>query len=513
MMGNNIAPIPGLDVLGCGYQAVTGQYANVDSCEEQLFDFEKLEKKTIHASATNTSYTAPVKLVQYLDKNLRDSNVASGETVEDYVQNFSASVNLQVGYGGFGGSVKSEFKTSSSYSKFEAYTRYQYNASLWILRLDDTAGNPRDFLKDNVRNDIDNLDPVKLYEKYGTHYVAAIKVGGRCVYTAITNKLKSRNTDSFGIYAEATFQFGAFGSSASAEVTKTSEYQSFKQNSRFQTTISGGDPSAFGLDSKPNLEEWAKTVKAHPVLIDFATRDGLVPIWYLAADDNRRQALKDSLLTYFEQNQLPFKMPDGPVLEARWVVGRKQFNDDGSGADEAFAVYKPELGNEGWNWLAQYGVGPSYPASNAEYKVLIVREKPWAKGVLGAIANWDKIWDDAGSGKSNEYNIWRPIAESAVSYKPLGHFYKAHPSRSQIVPQEEHTGRLFTVHQDFLVRGSVGSRLWYDKGTKADKYGSIWKIDAPEDGIDIGAWIGNNSYDKPSTQDVWCLKKSAVHFL
>lgn len=223
--------LPGLDAIGCGYQTVTGEFASIDSCEEQLFDFAQLGYTELTSTATGKTYSFPKKFVQYLDKNIRESETVSGETVEDFVSKLSTSVEIESSYAGFGGSVKAEFNESSEHSRFEAYTRVQYNTTFWRLSLDDSDGKPREFLKQQVRDDIDKDDPNDLYEKYGTHYVNDITVGGRCVTSAITNKLKCSKKQSFGLYLKAKFEMGAFKASGSVDVTKEDEYSKFNENS------------------------------------------------------------------------------------------------------------------------------------------------------------------------------------------------------------------------------------------------------------------------------------------
>lgn len=228
---SSAGPLPGLDAIGCGYQIVTGQYASIDSCGLKLFDFEKIGTTDLFSPATGKTYQFPKKFVQYLDDNVRQSTVISGETVEEFLEKLSTSVEVSAEYKAFSGSVKTEFQNSTEFTRFEAYTRFQYNASLWELNLDETAGNPRDFLKDSVRDDIDNLSPIDLYDRYGTHYVNSIKVGGRCMYSAVTNKLKCNKTQSLGVYVQTKFELEVFKSSATSNVTNESEYKSFEKDS------------------------------------------------------------------------------------------------------------------------------------------------------------------------------------------------------------------------------------------------------------------------------------------
>lgn len=100
-----------------------------------------------------------------MDKNIRESETVSGETVEDFVKKLSTSVELEASYYGFAGSVKAEFSEASEYSRFESYTRLQYNTTFWRLSLDDSAGDHRSFLKDQVRGEIDSIDPSDLCDK------------------------------------------------------------------------------------------------------------------------------------------------------------------------------------------------------------------------------------------------------------------------------------------------------------------------------------------------------------
>lgn len=228
---NSLQQLPGLDAIGCGYQTVNGQFANIDSCVGQLFDFDKIGYKEFTSAATGKTYGIPNKFVQYLDKNKRDSGFVTGNTVEDYLSKLSGSVEIGAKYAGFEGSVKSEFSETSSYSRYNSYTRLQYYTSFWRLTLEETTGNARSFLKDFVRDQIDNLEPMELYRKFGTHYVNDITVGGRCITSAVTNRLKCSDQTSFGVLLKAKFDALVASGSASTNVTNKEDLEKFNENS------------------------------------------------------------------------------------------------------------------------------------------------------------------------------------------------------------------------------------------------------------------------------------------
>lgn len=301
---------------------------------------------------------------------------------------------------------------------------------------------------------------------------------------------------------------GAFSSTADASVTKEEDYKKFTENSKFKTKITGGDPAKYGSDAKPNFEEWANTVRDSPMMVDFDSYQGLLPIWKLAATEKRREELKNAMTDYFQKYKLGFDVDQGPAFEGRWLTGRLQYNDDYSGASRGFAVYRPEL-TDGWFWLAQRGFGPEYPGTGQTIKVLALKPKPWARDVLCPIQSYKKIWDDTGSSKERAYHIFRPVPEDPVDYVPIGHFFIV-DSSDYSFPTEEATKGLMAVHREFVTQGKIGDKMWTDEGTSAYARGSCWKINAPEDGLDCNFFVGHNDYSAPPNADAFCLKKSAI---
>lgn len=110
----------------------------------------------------------------------------------------------------------------------------------------------------------------------------------------------------------------------------------------------------------------------------------LIPIWKLAETKERKKELKEAMDQYFKNHKIGFNVDDGPVFEGRRLTGRLQYNDDGSNAKKAFAVYKPDL-SDGWYWLGQRGFGPFYPKKDQTFDVIAIRPKSWAKGALSPI--------------------------------------------------------------------------------------------------------------------------------
>ena len=58
--------------------------------------------------------------------------------------------------------------------------------------------------------------------------------------------------------------------------------------------------------------------------------------------------------------------------------------------------------------------------------------------VMAPVVNWERVWDDHGSGKSHDCSLWRGVASDPVEYKVIGDFFRGgvdnqNPPSTQVV--------------------------------------------------------------------------------
>ena len=194
-------------------------------------------------------------------------------------------------------------------------------------------------------------------------------------------------------------------------------------------------------------------------------------------------------------------------VEHRNVSFRQLINNDvGSDADIDLATWRPDrkffsrslrlflfadattttkLVPEGWFYL-----GPAATnSSNAPGTGVVVRELE--PGVLVDVADWIQVWNDAGSGTSTDFALWRGVGPTP-DYVVVGGFF----TRSHNKPSLEEARGIKAIHKLALRNTGPGSQIWTDKGSGADEDGAIWSI-STLGVVPTGAFVPVRGYDSP----------------
>merc|ERR1719171_307375 len=89
--------------------------------------------------------------------------------------------------------------------------------------------------------------------------------------------------------------------------------------------------------------------------------------------------------------------------------------------------------------------------------MMLVKKGPFVKEATG----WRRIWNDAGSGKAKDYDIFVPTCGDS-DYVALGV-----ACSFQVKHHQEPSARMALVHKSMCVATSVGNQVWSDAGSRA----------------------------------------------
>jgi hypothetical protein len=180
----------------------------------------------------------------------------------------------------------------------------------------------------------------------------------------------------------------------------------------------------------------------------------------------------------------PAPDPADDALELRYVDDFElMWNDNGSGGWFDGAFYRPIVPN-GFFPLAHvgqqdYGVTRGYTFAAREL----------VPGALTPPIAYTKIYDDSGSGADLDGSFWRPTP--APGYVCLGDVANAGHGEPSL-------DAIRCVRDDLVRDAVIGNGVWNDRGTGADMtFGSWQVVPADDDGLFIGAFVGNDSHTQP----------------
>ncbi|MEO0768203.1 MAG: MAC/perforin domain-containing protein, partial [Cyanobacteria bacterium J06649_4] len=379
--------------LGTGYRAYD-YYADPSSITQNLFDFSDEETLSNYADL--------------LDSSGFSSRFFHGESQKEYFQNISLSIGFSGKYEGFSGEVKSSFDwTTSAESKHEVFN---YTDMIASYRLTVTEQAP---LVGSVKEDIDGaLSPEQLFDKYGTHYLHSVLIGGRVSFISHYDASSAGSSIEAKTVAKAAFLELLKGeSSASAKVSQLAKDALLNR----KMIVHGGDPalavsirdSETGKMSE-SYAAWVASLVEQPAIADFVN-DGLKPLYELAETAERKAELKVAWAAYLKERNayiVDAKTPE--VVKKNAKV--KLIASDGRSVKKASATahyYYPRLSASGEDAIAFTLTGDATPLTSGSNLSIKTTEKfkdtSWRKWsthtYLGAFGNVKELyyWKDYGS--------------------------------------------------------------------------------------------------------------------
>jgi hypothetical protein len=168
------------------------------------------------------------------------------------------------------------------------------------------------------------------------------------------------------------------------------------------------------------------------------------------------------------------------LLITYWNDYGFQFNRHGCSGMDPVTFYSPAGVPAGWYPLGSLIAGYTGPVCWSGCEItwaptILVSSDPnsgdLSNPVLKAPNDYEKIWDDQGSGCTNSGSIWKPLCDPG--YVALG-----------VVTQngytEPSTNRVRCVRRDYTIEANIGDKIWDDSGSGASLSTSAWWIGDPK---------------------------------
>ncbi len=411
------------EYLGSGYD-VFGEYADGVSIKKRIFDLGLVPDKDIRGIPNTHAAYFSVK----------------GESYEEYQSSLTAKVGLGGTYGLFSGSVKSSYSTNDLSIQESSFVSIKLFMRCSTYKLQVTS---QDYMYPEVIEDFKIKDGKWLIEQYGAVVLMGMDLGGQWSDNLTVSKLLQKSTSDVAVSMEAAY--GTFVSgNGSAEITKTVTNEESIVSRR--VIVVGSDPKY----APGKLDDWQASVKESPAFMNF-TPDGLVWIWELFPE--HKEKLEKGFDAVAKENALNIEKKY--LIQCKTVEGYKYTSDDGLGANNKLELYKPVTSD------SEKYVG----VNGNRNQLVIVQEMLRSYGAIREPTGWHKIWSDAGSGNTYDYNIWMPTAPP--DYVAMGVYCRFRVD-SQNAPSGSEAEGLVVVHKSLVKESSLpGWEVWNDGGTRA----------------------------------------------
>jgi hypothetical protein len=320
--------LPGVEAIGAGYD-IFGYYASAKSIRVQIFDWRKSNLKSV--SFMPDYFVPEIVDVQQQDAYQYDNSF--GNDVSSFQQDFSSKVSISGSYNLFSASISNEFTSHSLRVAENEFSRIQQNMTKWSLALhldyDSLRGLLHGYVNDAINSVRDDNDCKEVFQKYGTHFLSGIIMGGKATFSSATNKVRVEKSFSNETIAKAAYESATGQLSSEAKAKYEESIKSFQMNSDTDKNVVGGDSSLamhVFSGSKEYLEKWAASVADSPDFVDYMPNNALTGIWELCLNSTSKYKLK----SYYERKWAP-EHSKAAELQADYIDSLKVIYGDNSG--------------------------------------------------------------------------------------------------------------------------------------------------------------------------------------
>jgi len=412
------------DYLGNGYRGYE-YYANPESIAAPLFDL------------------SDHKNVDIISAESFKDRFSSGETKSEFFDSFSANVSVSGTHEGFSGEVSSNFSNEVLRNRAHSFATSHMSQKYYRISVLDSAS-----LTEQAKTDLEDLDPQALFDKYGTHYLKSIFIGGRVSFSTFIDRSRFKDLTKFQASVNASYLDVVKGS-GSAESKSNSDVQMISQNREID--VIGGDPAEANNvesgsgDPAASYNTWSRTVPNFMSIADFAD-GGMVPIYELIQNPERKKLVLTAWEKHMsdktadvlkEADPNPVKLSDGMFLQ--YSDGR--YFGVAPGGNR---FYYPKMSKTGLKLLL--GLNNQTLKHNNNVNI-ITSEKfkntinPWSTRVyLGAYLNhWLYYWTEDAAHTNWIFEKVVPSSDNIIRYgdevRIINEFYKG--KKAYLAPEKD----------------------------------------------------------------------------
>ncbi len=273
--------------LGYGYDIVNSDYIN---SQDVKVDYPIL----------NHDKLMDAKLL-LIDETNSVSEYVSGNSMEEFSVEYAGMLNI---YGSsntsrtaknkFSGGLKASFQRAKSSTQSVFFYTYMQKIEEYYLVLQEDNESIQNMLSDSFKEDIKYLDSNALFNKYGTHMLKSVTMGGRL---EMNYTVRSSQKESF-LTAEAAINTHVKYMGASINFEAEASYEDFISSSNrevsFYAVTKGGDAinTRSEADIIENYNSWVTSVKESPALSGIYNENSLLPVWELLPDGFEERAIE-----------------------------------------------------------------------------------------------------------------------------------------------------------------------------------------------------------------------------
>ncbi len=228
----------------------------------------------------------------------------SGENAADLSGKLSNSLDGTKGLKVFGKTISKAFP---DFNVFEKKYLYGFYSNIMVQKRLRMTGDVEmtKYLTDSFVQDVNALSAAELVKKYGTHLLKDIELGARLnvVYQAETAENDRQKISATGLRYAMQKVFGLpTGELDPINLANLNANKSAKVH--YEAT--GGDVTTLkSLTSVPvNITKWYQSVTPERAKFIAVTANGLVPLYDLITDSNKKMQVKEYITKYIEEQSV-----------------------------------------------------------------------------------------------------------------------------------------------------------------------------------------------------------------
>ena len=213
----------------------------------------------------------------------------SGSTVEEFMQSWNASLNVNTRWGGraFGGSVgmRAHYEGARTAIESQFFKGLTIQNQAFYLVLQSDMETLRSIIAPGFARDLHDptISPAQLFDKYGTHFITSAVMGGSITshYYMSSQEVTSFHDVSMAIDTDIRFAVGRVSVGVEGGYRQLASNRNIHVSNSI-SVIGGGN---FGIlsdaDIGENFRDWENSLHERPALIGIRDSASLWPIWEL----------------------------------------------------------------------------------------------------------------------------------------------------------------------------------------------------------------------------------------